>query len=151
MGQDQDQDLKREQYGWFGEPWPSGICYDDDGRLRTEDRKDFPAGKSCFWCGVAFDEAAGDGGKALPHLGAAGDTMRIVHAHRECLLRQVTGSLAHLEGRCSCRGGDDVREPADRRAEALAVWDRIRTRGSGRGRMAAPPHPHRRGSVPPAR
>lgn len=47
--------------------------------------------------------------------------------HRECLLRQVIGSVAHQQGRCSCYGFTE--EPTgltarqDARA-AVALWER---------------------------
>lgn len=85
-------------------------------------RKAFPAGESCSWCGMAFDEAAGDGGVAMPHMGAG--ALVITHVHKECLTRQLCGGPGHLQGRCSCHGGPPHEgEPGDRRAEALAVWD----------------------------
>jgi hypothetical protein len=113
-------EVRRQNWGWFGEPWPSGVCYDEDGRLLTEMRKDFPEGETCPWCEEVFQP--GDQGQAMPFGGAvSGVTIR--HQHKECLLRQVVGSLAHLEGRCSCYGGSAIRpEDWTRRDEALAVW-----------------------------
>lgn len=112
-------EVRRANFGWFGEPWPSGICYDDDGRLIEEMRKPFPAGESCLYCTEPFDPAAGDAGKAMP-CGRADGTAEIRHVHKECMLREVLGSMAHLEARCRCHGGTDH----DRsRADALAVWE----------------------------
>jgi len=38
-----------------------------------------------------------------------------------CLLRQVVGSVAHQQGRCSCYGGDEGDDPALTRREAAAA------------------------------
>jgi hypothetical protein len=43
-------------------------------------------------------------------------------------LRAVVGSPAHLDGHCTCHGGDGdgrPQTPAEMRAEAIEVWDRI--------------------------
>jgi hypothetical protein len=118
----------RELHGWFGPPWPSGVCYHDDGRLNTAMRKDFPTGESCAYCGVLLDEAAGDAGIALP--AGLGDGVRITHVHKECVARMTIGGVAHLQRRCSCYGGAGDHEVADKRAEALEVWDWIQQHGS---------------------
>jgi hypothetical protein len=76
---------KREAYGWFGIPWPSGICYHDDGNLTNEMHKAFPIGESCIFCGEVFDELAGDSGKAIPSPEGVG------HTHKECLLLSILG------------------------------------------------------------
>lgn len=120
-------EVRRESFGWFGPPWPSGVCYGDDGRLLEDMRKPFPAGESCLHCGELLDEAAGDSGRAMPGLSAAG-TGEIRHAHKECLLRMITGSLAHLERRCTCFGGTD--HDGWSRADALAVWDWVQRHGA---------------------
>lgn len=118
-------EVRRENWGWFGAaPWPSGVCYDDDGRLLEELRKPFPAGESCFYCGELLDEAAGDSGQAMPFLDGKGGS-RIIHVHKECQFREVAGPLAHHEGRCSCHGGDGNGTPGmTAREEALEVWRR---------------------------
>ena len=115
--------MRRDNFGWFGDPWPSGICYDDDGRLIDEMRKPFPAGESCLYCQELF--RAGDSGKAMPFLSVAAGPA-IVHVHKECALREVAGSLAHIERRCTCYGGENDRTPGmTLRAEALEVWRRL--------------------------
>lgn len=106
-------------FGWFGEPWSSFVCYDENGRLLEEMQKPFPAGESCLFCGVPFDEGAGDSGKAMP------SPEGIRHAHKECILMNVTGSLAHHEGRCRCHGGDGTMPGMTLRQEALEVWRRL--------------------------
>lgn len=117
-------EVRRANWGWFGQPWPSGICYDDDGRLIEEMHKPFPAGESCLNCGELFDEGAGDNGQALPVLHADA-TVRIEHVHKECLLREVTGSVDCLEGHH--RHHDATGRT--RRQEALAVWAWVQEHG----------------------
>jgi hypothetical protein len=115
---------RRECWGWFGQPWPSGICYDDDDRLLEEMRKPFPAGEVCLHCEEPFDEARGDRGQAMPFVGEGG-RMSIIHVHIECSMRQVVGPLAHLEKRCRCYGGTDHASPGmTEREEAIEVWNR---------------------------
>jgi hypothetical protein len=113
-------EVRRANWGWFGDPWWSFVCYDEDGRLIEEMRKPFPAGEHCLLCDAEFAE--GDSGQAMPAVTtAAGTTIR--HVHKECQLMNVTGGLAHLEGRCSCHGGGGT--PAmTLRQEALEVWRR---------------------------
>lgn len=122
-------EVRRANWGWFGEPWPSGVCYGENGELIAEMRKPFPAGESCLHCGEPFSEAAGDSGQAMP-FAAAGDP-QIVHVHKECMLREVIGPLAHLQGRCSCQGGSNETPGLTRRQDALAVWDWAMQHGVG--------------------
>lgn len=116
-------EVRRANWGWFGEPWPSLVCYDEDGRLLGEMRKPFPAGESCLYCGEVLDEAAGDNGQAMP-FGRADGTMDITHVHKECMLREVTGSVACLEGHHRHETGQT------RRQEALAAWTWVQERGT---------------------
>lgn len=115
----------RHNWGWFGKPWPSGTCYDDDGRLIEEMRKDFPEGENCLWCQTPFVE--GDRGTAMPSMGLG----EVNHVHRECQLRMVVGSMDHLNGLCSCYGGprDHERVGPDARQDALAVWEWVLNHG----------------------
>lgn len=115
-------EVRRENWGWFGEPWWSFTCYGEDGRLLTEMRKPFPAGESCLLCDEQLDEAAGDSGQAMPAVRADG-TAEIRHAHKECLLRNVTGSVACLEGHHRHETGQALR------AEALAAWAWVQEHG----------------------
>jgi hypothetical protein len=124
-------EVRRLNWGWFGEPWPSGVCYGDDGRLLEEMRKPFPTGEQCLYCTEVFDEAAGDSGQATPFQSLGGPP-EVRHAHKECLLRQVTGSIAHLQGHCSCQGGDDAPDLSYRQ-DALAVWAWVEQYGGVRG------------------
>lgn len=128
-------EVRRANWGWFGQPWPSGICYGDDGRLLEEMRKSFPTGERCLYCDQVFDEVAGDSGQAMPlPLPLRPKAPQIRHVHMECLLRQVLGPVAHLEGRCTCYGGSDHDEPRmGLRGEALAVWAWVRVHGISPG------------------
>ncbi|HEY0933723.1 MAG TPA: hypothetical protein VGD91_08275 [Trebonia sp.] len=110
--------------GWFGEPWWSFVCYDEDGRLLEERRLPFPSGESCLYCEELLDEAAGDSGEAMTAVTLEG--ARQAYMHKECQMRQVIGGLAHHEGRCHCHGGDGQETPGmTRRQEALEVWRRL--------------------------
>lgn len=117
-------EVRRENWGWFGEPWWSFICYDEDGRLIAEMCKPFPAGESCLLCEEEF--ALGDSGQAMPFAKADG-TGGVRHVHKECQFMNVTGPLAHNEHACRCYGGDSSETPGmTRRQEALEVWRRLR-------------------------
>jgi hypothetical protein len=115
-------EVRRDCWGWFGDPWPSYVCYDEDGRLIEEMRKPFPAGEACLYCTEPFDEVAGESGKAMP-LMKADSPAEIRHVHRECMLRNVTGSVACLEGHHHHGTGLSYRQ------EALAVWAWIQEHG----------------------
>lgn len=118
-------EVRRANWGWFGVPFWSYVCFDDDGKLIADMRKPFPSGESCLYCGEQFDEAAGDSGQATPCLRADGKA-EIAHAHKECAFRSVAGGLAHHEGRCSCHGGTTETPGMTLRQEAVEVWRRMR-------------------------
>lgn len=95
---------------WFGRKYDAPV-YDDCPRIDT------PVGALCIYCGEAV--AAEDDGIRY----ASGQD-----SHRECFLRMIFGSVAHLGKRCSCyvpgsTENDDegltVRESARRVVEAL--------------------------------
>lgn len=121
-------EVRRANWGWFGQPWWSYICYGENGELLEDMRKPFPAGESCLHCGEVFDQAAGDSGQAMPCLTADGTVIR--HAHRECSLRSVVGSLAHLERRCRCHGGSTETPGLTKREEAVRVWEWVKRHGA---------------------
>lgn len=86
----------------------------------------------CGWC----EEPLIDGSNAL--------VMPFVRMHRECAIRMVAGSVAHLERRCSCYGGPDEddeeglsKREAARRAMAAAI--KLRPRLLGPGARRGPP------------
>lgn len=118
-------EVRRAQWGWFGPPWPSGVCYDDDDNLRADMRKDFPTGESCPYCEEEFSEATGDSGQAMPFV-SDGGRAGIGHVHKECVFLEVAGPLAHHEKRCYHYGGEGNGTPGmTYRAEALEVWRRF--------------------------
>lgn len=123
-------EVRRHNWGWFGEPWPSGICLKQDPEtgmdVEPEEwdydmQKPTPVGERCIGCDEEFVE--GDQGTAIPSMESDG-VARVRHQHRECGLRAVMGPLAHLEKRCPCYGGTSNDTPGlTRRQEAQAVWD----------------------------
>lgn len=117
-------EVRREAFGWFGDPWPSYVCYDEGDRLIEEMHKPFPAGESCLLCGEEISEAAGDSGQAIPAMDGGDGAGSVRHAHKECLLMNVVGPLAHHEGRCRCHGGSTETPGMTLRQEALEVWRR---------------------------
>jgi hypothetical protein len=115
-------EVRRESRGWFGDPWESGICYDDDGRLIGEMRKPVPVGEKCIGCDEAIQP--GDQGKTCGAI-QLGGVLRPAHMHRECLLRDALGPLAHIDGRCHHYGGDgNGTSGMTVRQEALEIWRR---------------------------
>jgi hypothetical protein len=115
-------EVRRANWGWFGEPWWSFICYDEGGRLIEEMRKPFPADENCLLCEEKF--APGDSGQAMPFV-KAGGAAEIRHVHKECQFMEVAGPLAHHERRCRHFGGDSSETPGmTRRQEAIEVWRR---------------------------
>ena len=59
-------EVRRANFGWFGQPWWSFVCFDEAGQLIAEMCKPFPAGEKCLYCDEPFSEEAGDSGQALP-------------------------------------------------------------------------------------
>lgn len=106
-------EVRRENWGWWGEPWPSGVCYDDDGTLLENMRKLVPEGEKCFYCDEPIDST--HSGTSMPFHGTEGS--RIVNVHKECMLRNVLGSPEHLTGHTGKHAGMTARE------EALWVWN----------------------------
>lgn len=87
-----------------------------------------PVGELCLWCEEAVAE--GDVGTVTSYVdivdGQEAVSRRVIH--HECSLRQVIGSLAHVEGRCSCvdPGADETDPPTMSRRQAaqaaVAAW-----------------------------
>lgn len=134
MFDDMSVETRRLNWGWWGEPWPSGICLKQDDMGRDiepwewdwEMNVPVPLGEKCFECGEEIKE--GDQGQRMPYGGV--DGVRIVNSHKECMFRNVMGPLAHLEHRCRCYGGTDHETPGlSRREEAIAVWNWIKEHG----------------------
>jgi hypothetical protein len=106
---------------WWGEEWPSLICYFEAGELREARRVPVPAGELCRWCREPIDQ--GDSGVSMPHVKDAAVVL-VLHTHRECLLREVMGPVSHLVARCPCFGGPAEHDPPGRtlREGALELW-----------------------------
>ncbi len=95
---------------YFGESWGATIC-------NSIDQTPTPVGAKCGWCKEVIVE--GDQGFLIP--GIEGEFVAseskhqykavVTAFHRECNLRQIIGSLAHQQGRCSCFGGVGEDEP----------------------------------------
>lgn len=105
---------------WFGEPWPNDverapICEDDLGKVRT------PTGKPCFWC----EEPVLTGDRGIMMVVSENyQGAREAPWHIECFVRSTVGGPAHLEGTCTCQGGQN--EPdlgLSRRGAAMLSWE----------------------------
>jgi hypothetical protein len=112
-------ETRRLNWGWFGKPWPSGVCYTDDDQLRADMEKAPPIGEDCLLCDEPIE--AGQSGQATPTATTEGAAIR--HSHKECLLRNVLGPLEHLDGKCTC--GDPDHPDRSYRSEALELWARL--------------------------
>ncbi len=113
-------EVRRENWGWFGEPWRhGGTCYDADGKLCADMQKPFPAGEQCLMCGQTFVE--GDSGMAMPMVEVHGNSIR--HVHKECQLRSILGTKDCYEGVCNGPGHDHGNRPF--REEALELWEHL--------------------------
>lgn len=101
---------------WFG-PRPYGPM-----KCEASEWVPTPVGEPCLWCDEPL--VHGNVGVLIVYVDASGATRRPIH--HACAIRQIVGSLAHLEGRCECVGGVDDREERGltKRHEALLVWER---------------------------
>src|SRR5262245_45525506 len=95
---------------WFG-PAPFSLACTDTMRVETPT-------VPCVWCAESFTDA--DEGYTVPH---CGDTINRQPWHVECWLRQLSGSVAHIERRCSCYvdGSDEGDAPNLTRRQAAAA------------------------------
>lgn len=93
--------------GWFGDPWPSFVCYDEKWVLREASHVQFPAGKRCTECRQVFQP--GDAGERIIVGTIAG--WRPGYVHRECQLLAILGEC--------------VKAGQERRREAISVWAKI--------------------------
>jgi hypothetical protein len=114
---------------WFGEAWPrpdwpAPVCENANEHVKT------PIGQRCFACEEQI--ADGDNGVVMPYIGtdaSGGHFATVRPCHKECWIRSTVGSLAHLNGRCSCHGGDEPDSGMTYRQEAIAVYDWVSRRG----------------------
>jgi hypothetical protein len=114
---------------WFGESWGAPMC-EDAPHVTT------PVGALCLHCEEPV--RADDRGVTVPQCGLDDLARRLdperllapsrVALHLECHLRDTVGSVGHIEGRCSCVGGDEEDPPGLSRREAavaaVAAWER---------------------------
>lgn len=111
VGSRDDEDLARPHgetvIRWFGLESFSPAC-EDLPRVPT------PIGEPCTWCAEPIHST--ERGYCLAGTDAP--------THIECFTRQIAGSLAHQQGRCSCYGGSDSDDDlfVSRRAAAIAAW-----------------------------
>lgn len=120
-------EVRRANWGWWGEPWPSGVCENEDGSINWEMQREFPAGESCFWCTTKILE--GQSGTSMPSHGVDGTT--IVFQHKECGLRSVLGSYKHLTSGCTGNGScNHIDDGLSARDDALLVWEWVQLHGS---------------------
>lgn len=99
---------------YFGDPW--GPAHDEPDRIVPA-----PIGRPCLHCGELIE--AGDQGIIAGHVkyddqGQA--TGSYEPQHRECVLRSVFGSVAHIQRKCSCyvAGSECGDDPTISRREA---------------------------------
>lgn len=80
-----------------------------------------PVGEPCEQCRELIEQ--GDRGVVIPgvKMTDAGPVAVLLPFHLECHLRLSLGSLAHLEGRCSCTGAEEPAVDMTAREEARAV------------------------------
>lgn len=76
-----------------------------------------PQDASCVWCDEAI--TSGDTGFVLDHY--RDDKIEDAVYHRDCLLRTIFGSVGHIEGQCSCHGGNMEDPPTMTKREAASA------------------------------
>lgn len=105
---------------WFGEPYPSREH--PAPIFELADEVPTPVGELCLYCdGPIFEN---DRGFSMP-CGADEDGVIAAPEHFECFVRQIFGSVAHQEKRCTCYGGtgtDDDDGELTRRGSALLAF-----------------------------
>jgi hypothetical protein len=101
---------------WFGKSPFGPVC---NGTEQVET----PVGQSCIYCQEAIAED--DEGIVMPYHETE---VSWKPTHRECLLRQVVGSVGHQQKRCSCHGGTEEDPPGLTKREAakaaVALFER---------------------------
>lgn len=57
--------------------------------------------------------------------------------HHECSFRLAVGSVGHIQGKCTCKGGTEDEPPGmTKRQAALAAVEAFRSQGESERRMA---------------
>lgn len=111
-------EARRASQCWWGEAWPSGVCYREDGSLDEAMRKPVPVGTECMGCGETIQE--GDRGKTCGAIPGDDGIVRPAEWHRECLLANTVGPPV---SRYRSQREMTLRQ------EALAVWEYWTARG----------------------
>jgi len=105
--------------GYFGEPWPSGVC--EGQRFRT------PVGEECAFCGELITDE--DRGSFIGALDLDGRAI-IAPIHRECSLRSVLGGIGHLTNHQRwCGEEHDPDAGLGRRMSSVLVWEWVQEHG----------------------
>lgn len=87
-----------------------------------------PCGMPCLYCQEAV--VNGEDGFLIPNWLAWGQWIE-KPVHTECWLRQVLGSIGHINGTCTCQGGtEEDPEGATLHEGALAVKKHLLERGA---------------------
>lgn len=102
---------------WFGPAPFSPICNDPEvAHVPT------PVGRPCLWC----DEPIEAGERGYFYSGTEPPAI-----HYACFVRQIIGSVAHQQRRCTCFGGHEEDPPGISKRQAarlaLLMWDARRT------------------------
>lgn len=104
-------DIPSPAVRYFGRRW-NAPAFDDAVRVPV------PFGATCLYCSELVDDT--DSGLMQVVVFAAGPRDEAVHI--ECHLRSILGSVAHLEHRCSCFGGEDHEVLTREGARAVVRW-----------------------------
>ena len=99
---------------WFGKNWHAPICDQCP-------QGPVPVGETCNWCEEKIE--AQDNGVVYSHGPVA---------HRNCFLRQINGSVAHVLKMCSCYvpgASEDDPPELTKRESANLVVDILREKG----------------------
>jgi hypothetical protein len=118
------QDATARAYNsFFGEPWPSGVCMDDDDNYVLSRQAPVPVGESCLLCVEPIETS--DRGTFV-----FGKTGRLCPVHVECMTRAVAGGIGHIENHAYwCKAERDPDGGRSYRQSALEVWAWIAEHG----------------------
>jgi hypothetical protein len=98
---------------WFGSTWGAPVN-EESTHVST------PVGIPCAHCDEPIAE--GDQGYLIPAFRTASE-MEILPWHFECHMREVVGSVGHLQKKCHCFGGTESDPPGmTKRQAAAAAW-----------------------------
>jgi hypothetical protein len=96
---------------YFGECWNPHVA-------KSHEKTPAPVGEPFSYCDELIKE--GEQGFVVPHVGSSEDhSFRPVHL--DCFLRQIYGSLGHLQKKCSCYGGNEEDPPGMTKRQAAVA------------------------------